>query len=109
MEPLEETKKKEKNKKKEHREEIKKEEDKEESKRTKKGNKKQAKFLKLQEQVDKSIRDKWAEEQHTLKEQLLEEDQFDWYLPIKGNSEYNDEQEGKGLEKLELIGAVDIR
>jgi hypothetical protein len=73
-----------------------------------KTNKKQSKFEELQNQVDPEVRKKWEEEQSLLKEQLIEEDKFDWYLPST-ESDYNDEQEAKGLVKLELIGAVDIR
>lgn len=75
----------------------------------KKVSKKQRKFLKLQEQVDEEIREKWAEEQFQLKECLLEEDKFDWYLPAKDDPEYNNTQEEQNLEPLEFIGAVDIR
>lgn len=71
--------------------------------------KKQSKFNKLQEQVDESIREQWKEEQAKLKEDLIEENKFDWYLPSKDSVEYNSEQEARGLSKLELIGAVDIR
>jgi hypothetical protein len=45
---------------------------------TQKPTKKESKFVKLQKQVDSSIREKWAEEQSMLKEQLIEEDKFDW-------------------------------
>lgn len=41
--------------------------------------KKQSKFMKLQEQVDETVREEWAEEQARLKEQLIEENKFDWY------------------------------
>ena len=41
--------------------------------------KKQSKFMKLQEQVDESVREQWTEEQARLKEQLVEENKFDWY------------------------------
>jgi len=70
---------------------------------------KQSKFNKLQEQVDEEVREKWTEEQFQLKEQLIEENKFDWYLPLKDNEEYNKQQEDEGKVKLEYIGACDIR
>ena len=61
--------------------------------------KKQSKFEKLHEKVDAEIKDEWEKEQYALREQLIEQDSFDFSLesPLPA-----------GKTPLRLVGALDI-